>query len=72
MAWPREPAITINGVCLTEDQCMTVRLALGALLVGLQREGVRGDADSRALMQRYLDHATAVFTIMVQHSRQGA
>jgi len=36
---------------------MTVRLALGALLVGLQREGVRGDADSRALMQRYQNMA---------------
>jgi hypothetical protein len=67
----REPVITINAVCLTESQCETVRVAVGAFLVWLQREGVQGEAAGGVLMERYLPHAEAVFAIMMREDSHG-
>ena len=60
-----EPTITINGHQLTEGQAMTVRVALGSLLMDMQEPDALGkDYHGRFMRNAYIDNVVAINKII--------
>jgi hypothetical protein len=57
-----EPAITIDGVLLSEGQSMTVRVALAAF--SLQLGDLGDDLHGRRMSAAYRDRLREIFAIM--------
>lgn len=60
-----EPAITINGVPLTEAQAMTVRVAIGSFAIDMQHDDALGDdKHGRNMTAAYRGRLTEVSKLM--------
>lgn len=55
-----EAVIVINGRRLTEAQAMTVRIALGSLMVDMKFAGLGDDEHGRLMAEAYLLRASEV------------
>lgn len=69
MAVPDFPAITINGVRLTEAQAMTVHVAIQSFAMSLQEEGLGKDDTGKALTALYLTRIREINTLLVPSSK---
>ena len=59
-----EPAITINGVRLTESQAMTVRVAIEAFASDMNSGLLGKDAHGKAMAQGYLARINEIRKVM--------
>jgi hypothetical protein len=60
-----EPKITINGVELTVGQSMTVRVAIAALIINIQSDGLGDDEHGKIMATAYIDRAREVERLLV-------
>lgn len=63
-----EPDITINGTALTFAQAMTLRVAIGQFLMGLQEPDALGDDEHGLVMTKaYKARAGEIMQLMHKH-----
>lgn len=59
-----EPAITVNGVRLSEGQAMTVRVALATFVMDLSHNGLGEDKIGKSIATGYKERAHEIFGMM--------
>lgn len=61
-----EAIVTINGVQLTVGQSMTLRVAIGSFLAGMQNDGLGDSAAGKAMAEAYVARASEIEQLMVR------